>query len=118
MLDVDEAIFFGKETRRLASPEREDGECNDILQGQSTSDLSVSIASEGSVAVDVEGDPDDDVRIVNAGENIHQPRRSVKDKLLDGQLDVDAYLVLNGQKANSMILSSLENSFLSCNDSC
>lgn len=61
MEDVDEAVSLAKETGWLARPEREDCERDGIVQGQGTSDLSVSIAWEEGAAVDVERDPDDDV---------------------------------------------------------
>ncbi|KAL2866237.1 uncharacterized protein BJX67DRAFT_142326 [Aspergillus lucknowensis] len=66
--DVDESEFLGQEPRGHAAPQGYDCEGEDILEGHRASNSLVLVALHEGIAVDVEHDANDDVRVVHAGE--------------------------------------------------
>lgn len=116
--DVDEAVFVREETGQLASPEREITNAITFARAKARLILLVLIAWETGIAVDIERNTDEDMRIVNPGEDLHQPRFFILNESLDRKLDINAEPVLNGQNLNRVVLSCLKDTFLPRDHSC
>jgi hypothetical protein len=78
----------------------------------------IPVAWEVCVAVDVEGDADDDVGVVNAGEKTDQSGCFGKNELLGGEFNIDVEVVLKGEEKDGMVLGFLEDRFVVSDDSC
>lgn len=57
------------------------------------------------------------MRIIDAGENVHQPRYTVEDKLLDPELYIQVGQVLESEDLQAMVFGSVENGFVAANRS-
>lgn len=75
------------------------------------------MAREEGIAVHKKRDPEHDVGVVDIGQNIHHPRTSIQEELLDGELNVDRQLVFESQNLNRMALGSPKNGFIPRNES-
>lgn len=115
---VDEPVVGGQETGRGAAPRGEDAEGKHVLEGKGAADSLVSVARDVGVAVDEEDDAEDDVGVVDFGEEGHQRVQLVEDEALHGQFDVDVEDVFEGEDLVRVVFGAVEDLFVAGDAAC
>lgn len=115
---IDKAVFLGKQSWRVTSPEGNDDESNSVVNSNRTANTLKGSRREIRVDVDEKADAETDVGVIDLGKVRHEPCMLGHDVFLEALFDVDAEESLEVDNGDGMGLSTRKDGFVACYHSC
>lgn len=115
--DVDVAVLLGQQARRVAAPQGDDDKGDGVVEGNGAADAAKGRGRQHGVGVDDEADAEANVRVVNLGEDGHEPGVLAHNVLLEGELVVDAEELFEREHGEGVALGAGEDGFVAGDDS-